>query len=136
VTSKAIRWSVRKRRPIEAGERDRDDDLGQDRRGSEDGGGRLPGRPARPRCLVGLVAEVGDHEEEHHHHRAAVDEHLGRGDELPAEEQVEDGEGGEIADQSERREEGVREADDRERARQTAERGTDPHAPDEEVRHR
>jgi hypothetical protein len=40
-----------------------------------------------------------DHEQEHHHHRAAVDEHLSRGDELAGEHEVQDGERGEVPDQ-------------------------------------
>ena len=150
VTSKASRWSVRNSRPIASGEpnervmccgferkpprleADDDDHLGEDRAAREHGADDLPRRPARPRRLVGAVAEVGDHEQEHHHHRAGVDEHLGRGDELAREQQEEHGERGEVPDQRERRVERVREADDRERARQAGERGT-TRRPDEKL---
>src|SRR3954451_11426588 len=54
------------RDPAAGRDRERDDHLGEDRRGSEDGADRLPRRAAVPRRLVGLVAEVGDHEQEHH----------------------------------------------------------------------
>src|SRR3954449_933415 len=114
---------------------ERDDHLGEDRAGGQDGADRLPRRPARPRRLIGAVAEVGDHEQEHHHHRAAVDEHLAGGDELAAEQQIEDGERGEVADQRERREERVLEADHGEGARDAGEGGHGPDAPDDDVRH-
>src|SRR5512146_880907 len=73
-------------------ERERDDHLGEDRGRGEDRPDGLPGRAAGPRRLVGLVAQVGDDEQEHHHHGAAVDEYRAGGDELAAEQQVENGE--------------------------------------------
>ena len=128
VTSNAIRWSVRNSRPIESGEPndrvigvgvreraagrqpDRDDDLGEDRAAASTAPTTCQDGPPAHGRLLGAVAEVGDHEQEHHHHRAAVDEHLRRGDELAAEQQVEHGERGEVPDQRERREERVAEA--------------------------
>ena len=150
--SNASRWSVRKKRPISAGlpnaaldlglvgeevarfEPDHDDDLDEERGRRDDGGGRDPGRAPGERG-VRAPAEVGDHEEEHHHHGARVDEHLRRRDELRRGEQEEDGERGQVADQRERREEGVANettaiAEPRQR------RGRDePDRPDEDVAH-
>ena len=64
---------------------------------------------------VGAIAEVGDHEEEHDHHRPGVHEHLRRGEEVGLQHQEEGGEGGEVQDQRERREERVALRDDADR---------------------
>jgi hypothetical protein len=92
-------------------EPDHDDDLDEQRAGREHGADRLPAGPARPRRFLAR-ADVRDDEQEHHHHSTRVDEHLSRGDELRGEQEVEDGERGEVADQRERREERVSERDD------------------------
>jgi hypothetical protein len=114
---------------------DDDHDLREDGAAREHRADDLPRRPSRPRRVLAAVAEVGDHEQEHHHHRAAVDEHLPRGDELARQQEEQHGERRQVADQRERRVERVAERDDGERAREARECRDEPHNPDEEVSH-
>ena len=68
-----------------------------------------------PACRPGRVrppAEVCQDEDEHDHDRPGVDDHLGAGDELACQEQVEHRQRCEVVDQCERAEERVGEEDD------------------------
>ena len=96
---------------------------------------RLPARSALER-RVRATADVGDHEQEHDHHGAGVHEHLRRGDELRREQQVQDGERGEVSDQGERGEERVREADHCNGRAEAAAGRDGPNDPDEDVAQR
>ena len=71
----------------------------------------------------------------HDDDRTRVDEHLRRSDELCSEEQVEDGERGEVPDQRERAVEGVLEEDDRDSGGEEGKRREHPHEPDEKLLH-
>src|SRR3984957_12296066 len=82
---------------------DMKNDGGEDSEESDDG------READARCgeaaegaLFAAGVEEHDDEDEQHHDRAGVDDDLGDGEELRAEKQVEDGEGGHNDDERER----------------------------------
>ena len=153
VTSKASRWSERKRVPISAGEPKAPSTSAVVLSASSalramtttTSSAIAPAATtAATDCSVGPAgpgrvrapAEVGDDEEEHDHDGARVDEHLRGGDELGREQQIEDRERDEVPDQGERAVEGVREEHHGEAAGEERERRDDPDEPDEDVRGR
>ena len=84
----------------------------------------LPEEPARER-------EAREPE----HDRTGVHEHLRRCQELGREQEVEDRQRGEVPDERKRREEGVRQADDGDAAREATPRRQEPDGPDQDIPH-
>ena len=116
-------------------EPEHDDDLDEERDGRDHRRRLQDRRSARPGG-VRATAEIGDDEEEHDHHRAGVHEHLRGRQELRRQQEVEDGERGQVPDQREGGVERVREGDDGDAAPETGARRQEPHDPHEDVAHR
>ena len=86
-----------------------------EQQGAEHGRGEAQAgahRTTGRRGQLHVLADVGDDEHVQDHHRARVDDDLGRGEELGAQQQEQDGEEEQVHDERQHRQEGVAQGDD------------------------